>query len=151
MKRIIIITVLLLLVITSFGCKKKEKMKDEAGHLIVAYKTYPFDRNSEDMDNYPYVKIFSDRKVEWGYGDGIIVNYTSIDKDLYDNIVSLAFSDTFTSLKGDISDNPGDDYRYITIYYENGSSKTIGGAGPINETFLELEDRISKIYNTDHE
>lgn len=146
MKRYLVVILLAVLVITGCGIKKDEEKKIKDSGVVVFYKTYPMHGTVESMENYRYVELYSDKTLKSGTANTDEFEEKKLSDEEYKEIVDYAFSKKFTSLDKDISDNRVSDgiNSSITIYYNDGTSFTTGGANPNNKTYSKLVNLLNQ-------
>lgn len=107
------------------------------GNMIIEYTEEP----QALMNSMRYIRIYDNKKVEFGRQESDVVRTKTISDEKYNEIINIAFSKKFLSLEGkDISDSRVLDgyFTYITVYTENSKGVRIGGSNPSQKTFNKL-------------
>ena len=142
MKKLVILFLCLLCLC---GCNSiiKEYKKDG---VVIEYSISPTFGSMDDMINdKTTIVLFSDKTIKYTKGKNKAQIFKLTD-DEYDEIINYAFGVSFSSLDNDVSDDSIMDgnHEAITIYYEDGTEKTIGGNNPTNKKFNKLVSLLYK-------
>ncbi len=154
-KTIVIIMIVLMTVLIGLKIYKNvdkiNKVDDKIGYkedgIILEYSVQNSFGSIEEAENYYYVTLSSDKKLVWGKKiSGELGNKTLSDEE-FNNIISIAFTKEFKSLEKDISDKESMDgsYRYITLYYKDGTSFKTGGLNPNNKLYNKLTSNLDNL------
>ena len=141
MRRKIILMSLLLLICCACGMSKNI-IRSGNGDLVIEYKSSPVFTSSEYNNDY-YIRLYDDKTISTGKGDKISTKVDVSDED-YQEIINYAFSNSFINLKEDLSDDSVMDgsSQYITLFFEDGTSKKYGGMNPTNKKFEKLYEML---------
>ncbi len=140
------LVVSVIIVLLTVGCVKKEKDKMEdivieenKNGIVIEYKEYRNDMAISD-DNTNYIVITSDKKITWGKDESRLLTDSE-----YNELIKLAFTESFKSIGSDVTDPRVMDGRssYITLYYNNGETFKIGGSNPSNTQYRIVENKIN--------
>ena len=142
MKKLVILFLCLLCLC---GCNSiiKEYKKDG---VVIEYSSNPNFGSMDDIINYrTTIVLFSDKTIKYTKGKNKAQIFKLTD-DEYNEIINYAFGVSFSSLDNDVSDDSIMDgnHEAITIYYEDGTEKTIGGNNPTNKKFNKLVSLLYK-------
>jgi len=142
MKKLVILFLCLLCLC---GCNSiiKEYKKDG---VVIEYSSNPNFGSMDDIINHKVMLTLSSNKtIEYIKGKNKAQIFKLTD-DEYNEIINYAFGVSFSSLDNDVSDDSIMDgnHEAITIYYEDGTEKTIGGNNPTNKKFNKLVSLLYK-------
>ncbi len=144
-KSIIVIIFLLALTICTSCAMSKNIIRSGSGDLVIEC-TIKGLFTDEYNNKTNFIRLYDDKTISTGTNDKIDNKY-DVNPDDYQKIINYAFSPDFINLKEDLSDKRVADgsIQYITIYFEDGSSKKIGGANPSNRKFQKLYKMLNEV------
>ena len=148
MKKLLIMVVACLLLITGCNLKKEETIKENENGNVIVYKRYSNYGAEEEMSNYYYITVTSDKKITWGKIKSDIKSKELTDKE-YQEIIDMAFTQSFKDIGTDISDESVlDGYSsYITLYYNDGEEFKTGGLNPNNTKYNNHVKKLNSYTN----
>ena len=143
MKKRLLLIVLLLLICCACGVGK-DIVRTGKGNLIIEYSTVPVFTNSELNEGY-YIRLYDDKTISV-VNDGKMSDKQDVSDKVYQDIVNYAFSSSFVNLKENLSDDKVMDgsSKYITLFFEDGTSKKYGGINPTNNKFEKLCEMLQE-------
>lgn len=158
-KKIIIIIAIIAVLIIGFGiCRlinkgnnKEVKLDEELQYkesgIILEYIIRPNGSSINENEDYRYVTLSADRKLIWGKKVSGQQGSKTLSTKQFNSIISIAFTNEFKELTGDLSDLSVMDgsTSYITIYYKNNTRFKTGGLNPNNELYNKLVKRINSL------
>ena len=141
MKKKILIILLLLLICCACGVTKNI-IRSGKGDLVLEYTSSSAFGNASEKEVY-FIRLYDDKTISTGYND-TIKNKIDVSDDDYQKIIDYAFSSSFTNLKEDLTDGRVMDgsSNYITLFFEDGTSKKYGGLNPTNKKFVKLYEML---------
>ncbi len=137
-KKVIISIVVLVLLFISTGCTSKNIVRSGHGDMVLEYTSQSLYGTMEDSNNIYYIRLYDDKTIN--VGNNNTNQKVDVDFETYQKIINYAFSSSFVNLNEDLSDKGVMDgsKQFITLYFEDGSSKKIGGNNPSNKSFKKL-------------
>ena len=100
--------------------------------------------NSELNEGY-YIRLYDDKTISV-VNDGKMSDKKDVSDKVYQDIINYAFSSSFVNLKENLSDDKVMDgsSKYITLFFEDGTSKKYGGINPTNNKFEKLCEMLQE-------
>ena len=122
--------------------KKYEEKKDG---IVIEYTITVNGGSIEEVENYRYIRLTADKKITWGRNKSGQEGSKELKQEEYNDIINLAFVESFKKIGNDISDKEVLDgsSQYVTVYYADGTSFRTGGLNPNNEKFKKLIDKLN--------
>lgn len=143
--------VVLFFVFLISGCNSDKKLYKEYNKngLIIEYRVGSNYGTLDEMNNKYIIKLNSDKILSYGYKNDEELKSKKLTQKQFEEIINYAFSKDIISLNKDLSDPNTLDgsSSYITIYYDNNESKTMGGLNPNNEKYSKLIKLLYKNIN----
>ena len=142
-KKIILAVIFLLIVVVSSSCgMNKDLIRSGNGDLVIEFTSSPVFSSGED-NNENFIRLYDDKTISEGTNDKMHLKQ-DVSEEEYQKIINYAFSNSFVNLKEDLSDKSIMDgsCQYITLYFEDGTSKKYGGLNPTNKKFQKLHEML---------
>ena len=140
MKKTIKLFLIIFFTIVCSSCgMEKDIIRIGKGDLVIEYTSSPIFTNREDKIEY-YIRLYDDKTISSGKD-----KYEVSNED-YQKIINYAFSPSFVNMKQDLTDDRVMDgsSRYITLHFEDGTSKKYGGLNPSDSKFLKLYKMLNE-------
>ena len=143
MKKIFVILILFLILSISSSCgMTKNVVRTGKGDLVIEYTSEAIFTDGKNK-NVNFIRLYDDKTISIGTNEKIKTK-KDVASEEYQEIINYAFSSKFINLKEDLSDKSVLDgsKQYITLFFEDGTSKKTGGVNPTNKTFQKLYDML---------